>query len=404
MERDMIPAGQAMQAFRIRVPPPGVLWLGWIIWLPFFVPPVLDLLHEGPPASLLSLSFLALAFFVAFYAWSAWRNARELSTVSASRYMENSRSRWPSIIALAGLSVIIGVLWRLCGASNTSSFIFTSAYISSSLRPTRTIQADAALLALCVLTGWLTGLSLSAILVPVFLIPVVSFVVISWVSAIVAGHELRAAQGEMARMAASAERLRISRDLHDLLGHQLSLIALKSELARRLVDSDPGKAAAEMAEVERLVRATLQEVREAVSRYRKPSLAAELHAAREILGAAGIAGKGQWDSSVLGKLPSSHEEALAWIVRESVTNVIRHSNATACSLELARGADEISLDIVDEGTEAARAGSHVPSPGSGLRGMQERVSSLGGHLHTGPTAEGGFAVSVRMPVPQRGPQ
>ena len=391
----------------IGVLSPQVLWLGWVIWLPFFVPGVLAIVRVRPPVPLAAATLFCIAAFAAIYVWSAWRNARDLGTLPSVTYREKNGTRWPAIIALTAISVLIALLSRLCGAPDWSAFIFTSAYVGGSLRPVRAIETNAAVIVLCFVAGRLMGLPLSNALLPVFIISVVTFVTISWVSAIVAGHELRAAQGEIARLAASTERLRISRDLHDLLGHQLSLIALKSELSRRLLETDPGQASVEMAEVERLVRSTLQEVREAVSRYRKPSLAGELHAAREILAAAGIDYRGQWDDTAIAELPAAQEEALAWVVREGVTNVIRHSRARSCTVRLARGADEVSLEIVDQGPSQAgrpaRPGSDVdgePQDGSGLRGIRERVTGLGGRLQAGFVAQGEFAVLVRMPLPQ----
>ena len=151
---------------------------------------------------------------------------------------------------------------------------------------------NAVVLIVCLVTGVLLGFPPSSLLTAVFLVAVVSFMTMSWIRTIVTGRKLHEAQDEIARLAASDERLRIARDLHDLLGQKLSFVALKSELARHLVASAPDRAEAEIAEVESTVRATLQEVREAVAGYRKPELSHELRGAQEILTAAGIrAGK-----------------------------------------------------------------------------------------------------------------
>jgi two-component system, NarL family, sensor histidine kinase DesK len=385
------------------------MWLGWVIWLPFFVPGVLALIHARPPVLLLAVTLFCILSFAALYVWSAWRNARDLGAPPPFAYRERARTRWPAIIAMAGLSVLVAFLSRLCGAPDWSAFIFTSACVSGALRPVRAIETNAALIVLCVLSGILAGLPLSDIPLPAFIISVVTFVTISWVNAVITGRELRAAQGEIARLAASTERLRISRDLHDLLGHQLSLIALKSELSRRLLEADPAQASVEMAEVERLVRSTLQEVREAVSLYRKPSLSGELNAAREILAAAGIEYRGAWDNGVLARLPGPQEEALAWVVREGVTNVIRHSRATSCTVRLSMEAHEVSLEIVDQEPGGSQEGPRgrpggvmdgEPREGSGLKGIRERVTGLGGRLRAGFVADGEFALVVRMPLPR----
>ncbi len=139
--------------------------------------------------------------------------------------------------------------------------------------------------------------------------------------------ELRFAREENARLAVSEERLRFARDLHDLLGHSLSLIALKSELAGRLIDVDPARARSEVHDIEQVTRDALREVREAVSGYRQPALDAELNGAQAALRAAGI------ECTIarhVDHLPSTIEATLGWTVREGVTNVIRHSAAQRC--------------------------------------------------------------------------
>src|SRR5262249_3539777 len=143
--------------------------------------------------------------------------------------------------------------------------------------------------------------------------------------------QLRRAREELARGAVNEERLRFARDLHDLLGHSLSTIVLKSELAGRLVP--PGRAAAEIADVQRAARDALQQVRAAVAGYRRPSLVSEIAAARELLAAAGI------DARIgpsPAALPLAADGLLGWAVREGVTNVVRHSRARLCTIRLTK--------------------------------------------------------------------
>jgi two-component system sensor histidine kinase DesK len=147
--------------------------------------------------------------------------------------------------------------------------------------------------------------------------------------------KLNEARAELARTAVAEERLRISRDLHDLLGHSLSVIALKAELAGRLLPERPGEAVGEIAELETVARGALSEVREAVSGYRQPTLDGELAGARMALSAAGI------DTDVVRQptvLDPSVEGVLAWAVREGATNVIRHSGARHCQLTISSNA------------------------------------------------------------------
>lgn len=204
-----------------------------------------------------------------------------------------------------------------------------------------------------------------------------------------ANRELRAAREEIARLAVAEERLRFSRDLHDLLGHSLSVVVLKAELAARLAAGDPARAAAEMADVERVARQALHEVREAVAGYRQPSLSHELDSAREVLSAAGIACRYHTEP---GPLSPALEGILAWAVREAVTNVARHSRARSCTLAVTREGRTVQLEVVDDGR-----GSVDVSPGSGLRGIDERVRSRGGSLLVDGRS-GGFRLTVTMPV------
>ena len=188
------------------------------------------------------------------------------------------------------------------------------------------------------------------------------------------------------------ERLRFARDLHDLLGHSLSLITLKSELAGRLLPAAPERAASEVHDIEGVARQALREVREAVTGYRQPALAEELESAREMLEAAGIRCRIE---NGAGTLPGTTDAVLAWAVREGVTNVIRHSGARSCEILVSRDGREIRAEITDDG----RGSSPGPDgAGSGLSGLAERVAARGGESEAGPLAEGGFSLRVSLPL------
>ena len=233
---------------------------------------------------------------------------------------------------------------------------------------------------------------------------------------------LRRTRAELARAAVAEERLRIARDLHDLLGHSLSLITLKAELAGRVMGSDPGRAAREIAELESVARQSLSDVREAVAGFRQPDLAGELTAARQMLDAAGITSK--IESIDTGGLPQAVDAALAWAVREGTTNVVRHSRATRVSILISADTATAVAEISDNGPaapdEAARlANQTLPVPtagpggraaairarpafaGSGLAGLAERVRSLGGELAAGTVGGQGFLLRAVVPL---GPQ
>jgi len=204
-----------------------------------------------------------------------------------------------------------------------------------------------------------------------------------------ANQQLSQAREQIARLAVGEERLRFARDLHDLLGHSLSVIALKSELAGRLIKTTPGLAAHEIEDIEKVARDALREVREAVTGYRQPTLAAELAGAHEALTAAGIEYRVDQDHV---PLPPAVEAVMAWTVREGVTNVMRHSQAKRCSVRITNKDGKATVEVIDDG----RGGT--PDAGSGLRGLDERVRERGGTLTAEPLPHEGFRLRVTLPV------
>jgi two-component system, NarL family, sensor histidine kinase DesK len=198
---------------------------------------------------------------------------------------------------------------------------------------------------------------------------------------------LQLAQSEVARLAATEERLRIARDLHDLLGHSLSLIVLKSELAGRLAEPSPD-VRREIADIEAVARKALVEVREAVTGYRQRSLAEELDSARSVLSAAGVAAQVHVSGTPLS---DPLDTLLGWAVREGTTNVVRHARAARCSITVTFDGKEATLEIVDDG----KGGPH--EMGSGLNGLSERVAGAGGSVRAGAAGDG-FALRVLVPA------
>jgi two-component system sensor histidine kinase DesK len=275
----------------------------------------------------------------------------------------------------------------------------------------RAVQAVVALTLLVLVLGSLNDPNWSDLGQGIVLIAVVGIVTISMVRSVSTGRELRVAREEIARLAVMTERLRIARDLHDLLGHNLSLIALKSELAGRLLDVSPERAAVEIGDVEQVARTTLQEVREAVGNYRQPTLSSELHGAEEILAAAGIAYRYEGDESIMDTLPTAIEAVLAWTVREGVTNVIRHSRAHQCIIRVTREKQTICVEVIDDGVGVPPLPAAQPrgvsstgglgNGGNGLRGLAERVAALGGLCEAGSRNGGGFLLTVSLPLAQK---
>ncbi|WP_051707665.1 MULTISPECIES: sensor histidine kinase [unclassified Streptomyces] len=226
-------------------------------------------------------------------------------------------------------------------------------------------------------------------------------------------RQLRAAREELARRAVEEERLRFSRDLHDLLGHTLSVIVVKSEAARRLAPRDLEAALAQVTDIESVGRQALTEIREAVTGYREGSLATELDRASSALTAAGIEPVVRRSGPPLA--PAT-EALLGWVVREAVTNAVRHSGARRCEIAVdgSSSAERIRLTVTDdgggdeggeaaggggdEGGEAAGGGAGAaPGGGTGLKGLTERLATAGGSLRAGPSPRGGFTVTAELP-------
>jgi two-component system, NarL family, sensor histidine kinase DesK len=217
-------------------------------------------------------------------------------------------------------------------------------------------------------------------------------------------HELAQARGTVAKLAANEERLRLARDMHDLTGQSLSMITLKSELAAKRLAKLPDSAErnavfTELGDIGRVSRQTLHDIREAVSGYRRPTLAIEVITARNALEAAGI---GLDDDAELtlrsGTFDPDTEAVLAWCLREAVTNVVRHSRARHCRIRLTDHHGELTLEVTDDGHGLAGQAAANPS-GSGLRGVSERLSAVGGSLSLGPAANGhGFRLAATVPA------
>jgi two-component system, NarL family, sensor histidine kinase DesK len=215
-------------------------------------------------------------------------------------------------------------------------------------------------------------------------------------------NALEEARAEVAVLAAEGERNRIARDLHDLLGHSLTTITVKAGLAKRLAEHDPARAAIEIGEVEELARRSLTDVRAAVSNYRIVTLASELATAQEVLRATGI------DALVLTPtevVDGDLQELFGWVVREGTTNVVRHAHATRCTITLAPR----SIEITDDGDGAAKCGNEffgasagtasagTTNSGTGIKGLRERLESVGGTVEVGAAPGGGWRLAAAVP-------
>lgn len=377
----------------------------WLIWLLYMVPVTASLFASHPSPLRLIGSLTGAAVFVAMYVWMAWQNAQKVVGATPQRSEESLLSLWLPVVVMLVLSAVLievnGVAWG-------ALFIYTCAGAAGRLPPRHAAGLLVAVIAFALVYGWRTHLPTSTTVANLFTIAFAGTTTITMVFAVTTSRRWREEREELARFASVAdERLRIARDLHDLLGHSLSLIALKSDLAQQLIPLAPERAAAEVADIERTAREALHEVRETVAGYRRPTLAAELLEARNMLAAAGIAYDARIDERVIEMLPRVAEAALSWAVREGATNVMRHGHARRCELRLETHDGEILLEIDDDGIgvgEQDRDAAPVARAGNGLRGLGERVKAAGGRYTAGPRPTGGFSLRVWMPLAGDRPQ
>jgi two-component system sensor histidine kinase DesK len=377
-------------------------WLVWLVWLPLIPPIIIARFLSHATLLNLIISLVGIALFFSVYLWASWRHIHRLAVQPVSPV---DVADWLSTLLLTTLSVILTLV---NGKEWSILFYFTSGDAGARFPTVRALQVTGALLPLLVVVGLLLHLDWLTIGQGAFFIVVVAGISIIIMRAITTSWELQAAREELAHLAVTRERQRIARDLHDLLGHNLSLIVLKSELARRLVRVAPERAIVEIGDVEQTARTTLQEVREAVASYRQPTLLNELRSAQEILAAADIAYRYEGDESGEGTLPGAIEAVLAWTVREGVTNIIRHSRAHHCLVRRIRDQHSVRLEVIDDGATTSQASTVQPRGvvftdengrgGHGLRGLSERVNALGGRLEAGPNADGGFRLTVSVPL------
>lgn len=363
-----------------------VLWTG--IWLVYLSAPVSDLLHGGHSAGVQVLGWTGLVGFVVWYMLLLFRTGR------GDRVKE-------VFVSLGVLSAESTLLALTLGREWLVLFVYVSIASGAAL-PLRlarwTIPGACVLMALLALVVPGSGDLLGALLVPALLGGFAMTGVRELIRTTVA---LREARATVAQLAANEERLRLARDLHDLLGHSLSLITLKSELAGRMLPAHPDKAAQQVADIEQVSRQALVDVREAVTGYRRPRIAAELAGAKVALAAAGVSAELPADPDLHGA-PEESESALAWALREAVTNVVRHSGARRCVVELL-GRQTLDGPVLELSVEDDGSGGPGPAdaPGNGLTGLTERLQKAGGALDAGPFGQG-FRLVARVPAGRAG--
>ncbi len=374
-----LPVGPTRRRTWPLLPPhrPDIGWTPylWLIYLGFFV---LDPLLSHAPAWKWLLLAAVVAAFLPIYFLGYWaRNGKEVLLVAAG-------------IALLGL------VYMPINLSGACLFIYAGSFVGFGFRPARALLVLAGLFGLATLEALVLGLHPWTWAPFLVIAALVSVSNIHFAEVHRKNERLKAAREEVEHLAKVAERERIARDLHDLLGHTLTVIAVKCELADKLAVRDPQRSRQEIREVHRISRLALSEVRRAVQGYRAdvfPGLVTELATARRTLVSAGVevaVEEAEEAARLAGGLGPARETALVLALREAVTNVLRHARARSCRISVDRRKGRAVLEVADDGR-----GGLAPE-GSGLAGMRERIQSLGGRVAR--SGDGGHTLRVELPL------
>ncbi|MFD5200315.1 sensor histidine kinase [Streptomyces sp. NPDC058375] len=396
--------------------------LPWVFLVSWGLLPLLPVLGEGPvPAG------LALAFFTVNVAQCVLSNRNLGAAFAHHRGVEpypRRRLRLPAALlaVLTGLLVALAAVGDLKDAGLALLVLdvplaFALPYVL--LVPVRTYLLQCAiftaalvglLAAVGVPGGLLFGAALSMLVV--ILLVLSSVRPSAWSLSVM--WQAEEARDMQARLAVAEERLRFGRDMHDVLGRNLSVIALKSELAVELAQRGNPAAMDQMVEVQRIARASQQEVRDVVRGYREADLPTELMGARGVLQAAGITVTVEGADGPAGiGAPAAVQAALGWVVRETATNVLRHGDPRHCWIRLARTRDAVVLEVENDGAGAmdplggggpGEGGGSGDGGGSGLAGLRERLGAFGGTLSAGPAGDDLFRVTATVPLTPSRPQ
>jgi two-component system sensor histidine kinase DesK len=353
----------------------------FLVYLLYVAIAVVDDSHgAGEAAGLVILGAFAVAYLELVDHAARLTAGAFAAAVSLLLVLMVAESPFARAVALNLLVYIVAVVVMRCGERAW---------------PVVVVFALGALFVPTLVSGWHDTLGDSVALVTPIAVPVVAIISLGLREIAKSNFALAQARAEVARLGAEAERVRIARDLHDLLGHSLTTITVKAGLAHRIGATHPERAFAEIAAVEDLARRSLQDVRAAVAGYREVTLTGELAAGRELLRAAGIAA--ELPRAVDGVNPA-HQELLGWVVREGVTNVVRHAKAGVCVVRICSH----GVEIIDDGARTPPEPRNLDgadrhsSAGHGLTGLRERVTAAGGTLEAGPGAVSGWRLRVSL--------
>jgi two-component system, NarL family, sensor histidine kinase DesK len=359
-----------------------LIWrLHVLVELIFLVYPLSDLWARRKSLGLVLLGMAGLAVFLVAY----------LPLVLAHPFKPPAPDPIGRLGLLTAISVVLATVF---GSLWFGPFVYTTMVAGLRVRshPLRALGWVMAITALAILTGWLAPMSLANSWWLVVLAALNGLCGFAFARLVTMLRELGEAREQLAELAVAEERLRFARDLHDLLSQSLSVIALNSELAGRLLDQNPAGAAQVIRKIETVARRSLTEVRGMVHGYRRLHLATELEQASAALAAAGITADTP-HRHALSALPPQVESVLAWAVREGITNVVRHSNARRCYIRMLGGEGFAGIEVVDDGH-----GTVQPASGNGLVGLAERLHAVGGQLQAGNQPGGGFRLAVTLPL------
>jgi two-component system sensor histidine kinase DesK len=364
--------------------PSGIRTFAAVIWLAFIVFPLIDAIGKREPVVRHGLIIAGAAVFVAAY-------------VSMVMTWRGERSGRLSVALFFVLLIVASVL--TLAQSSSWGFLFTYCAACAALVAPQGLGFYAVGLCsgLAALTSALAGANGGTAISYAASSAGIGLLMLVMSDLRLRNQQLSQARAELAEMAVTRERERFARDLHDLLGHSLSVITLKAELAGRMLRDRPDDAAREVAELEQVARTALGEVREAVSGYRQPTLEGELAGARMALSAAGI--EADVEQARI-PLDPAVEAVLAWAIREGATNVIRHSGARHCTVRITASLTDAGVEVIDDGggSSPPAAGNGRSGGGHGIAGLAERARLLDGTISAGDLAGGGYRLAVTVPV------
>ncbi|MEI8407771.1 MULTISPECIES: sensor histidine kinase [unclassified Kribbella] len=350
-------------------------WLAAAVWLFYLTSPLNAILdqHGATRVFGLAMLFLFALSYVGFFGW-----VRRVG-------LAGGQAMWKRAGYLAAMLALTFALIPSAGQKALTCCVYIAAAAMMALDLRAAIVVVLLLLAgvelsMRVVPDWTTDNSYG------FAIFLGALAVFAMRRAIQRSIELAKTRADMAELAVQEERNRFARDLHDILGHSLTVITVKAELAGRLIEGNPERASAEVADVESLARAALADVRAAVAGYRELSLAGELVSARAALKAAEI--KADLPTTV-DEVPEENRELFAWVVREGVTNVVRHSGAKRCTIQLTAS----QIEVLDDGKGPTPGGG---ASGHGLMGLRERANQAGASVQVGQAPGGGFRLAVKV--------